>query len=205
MEAPAGLKQRVRAAVRQASGVEAAPVRRSREPGWVLLRWLAPAVVVALVLLVALFGVIRPAAESQLASEVVSAHIRSLMANHLTDVASTDQHTVKPWFNGRVTFSPPGTDLSAQGFALVGGRLDVLAERPVAALIYQRRKHFINLFIWPAPDNARTGGAFLVQRGYRLVHWAEGGMEYWAVSDVNRADLEEFARMLRAPMPEPRQ
>ena len=148
-------------------------------------------------LLVALPWLTHPSTETRLAQEVVSAHVRSLLADHLTDVASTDQHTVKPWFAGKVTFSPPVTDLAAQGFPLVGGRLDVLEEQPVAVLIYQRRKHFINLFIWPSTRGASIRERTLAQRGYNLVHWTQGGMDCWAVSDVNRGDLQEFAQTLR--------
>ena len=199
--APKGLEHRVRTAVRRASQAEAPSARWAWERGWLWLRWLAPAAVAAVLLLLALPGLMRPSVEDRLASEVVSAHIRSLMANHLTDVASTDQHTVKPWFNGKVTFSPPVADPAGQGFPLVGGRLDVLEEQPVAALVYQRRKHFINLFICPSSGSASTREKVLAQRGYNLVHWAEGGMEYWAVSDVSRGDLQEFAQLIRSQMP----
>lgn len=201
-EAPKGLERRVRTAIRQASQAEVPPVRQVWGPGWLWLRWLAPAAAVAVVLLLALPGLMRPSSERSLAQEIVSAHARSLMADHLTDVASTDQHTVKPWFNGKLTFSPPVADLAAQGFPLIGGRLEVLDEQPVAALVYQRRKHFINLFIWPAGGAVSTREQTLAQRGYNLVHWTEGGMDYWTVSDVSRGDLQEFARLVRGqPLP----
>jgi anti-sigma factor RsiW len=158
---------------------------------------LAPAGVAALALVLALPWLMHRSTDSRLAQEVVSAHIRSLMADHLTDVASTDQHTVKPWFTGKVTFSPPVADLAAQGFPLVGGRLDVLKEQPVAALVYQRRKHFINLFIWPSTRTVSAREQSLSQRGYNLVHWIEDGMDCWAVSDVNGADLQEFMQAVR--------
>ena len=202
-EAPQGLRRRVRTAVRQASQAEAPPARRTWDLSRLWLRcwrrqplacWRAAA---------GLPWVTRPSAERRLAQEVVSAHVRSLMANHLTDVASTDQHTVKPWFNGKVTFSPPVADLAAQGFPLVGGRLDVLEEQPVAALVYQRRKHFINLFIWPSTRSVSTGRKSLAQRGYNLVHWTEGGMDCWAVSDVSRGDLQEFVRLVQGRPPAP--
>jgi anti-sigma factor RsiW len=196
-EAPPGLGRRVRRALRQVSQAEAPPPRRMWDLSRVWLRMLAPAAVVALALLLVLPRWIRPSADSRLAQEVVSAHVRSLLVDHLTDVASTDQHTVKPWFSGKVSFAPPVTDLAAQGFPLVGGRLDVLEDQPVAAAVYQRRKHLINLFIWASAGNASTREISLARRGYNLVHWTEGGMEYWAVSDVNRADLQEFARAVR--------
>ena len=127
-------------------------------------------------------------AEQALATEVVSSHVRSMMATHLTDVMSTDQHTVKPWFDGKLDFAPPVTDLAAQGFPLLGGRLDYLGGHPVAALVYGRRKHVINLFLWPRSGDRAPREATL--RGYHTVHGVKSGMEYWAVSDVNSQDLE---------------
>ncbi len=115
------------------------------------------------------------------------------MANHLMDVVSTDQHTVKPWFNGKLDFSPPVADLTAQGFPLIGGRLDYLDGRAVAALVYQRNKHYINLFIWPSTDK-QEGLQISTYNGYHLLHWSQSGMTFWAVSDVETAELRTFVQ-----------
>jgi anti-sigma factor RsiW len=129
--------------------------------------------------------------------DVVSSHIRSLMANHLTDVASTDQHTVKPWFNGKLDFSPPVSDLSASGFPLIGGRLDYVHGRPVAALVYQHRKHWINVFTWPQ-EGKESVRSPRTQQGYHVIRETHGGMAYWIVSDLNAEELSTFARLLTA-------
>jgi anti-sigma factor RsiW len=117
------------------------------------------------------------------------------MANHLSDVASTDQHTVKPWFSGKLDFAPVVKDLAPVGFSLTGGRLDYLDDQTVAALIYKRRKHTINLFLWPAntPD---TAPQVQTARGFNLVYWTQGRMNYWAISDLNATELKEFTRDL---------
>jgi anti-sigma factor RsiW len=150
-----------------------------------------------------LFGVLlwtmvfpRSRNENLLAQEVVSSHIRSMMLNHLVDVPSSDQHTVKPWFNGKLDFAPDVKDFADQGFPLVGGRLDYIDNRTVAALIYQRRKHAINLFIWPAPEVNNQPAQQLSVNGYNIIHWTRSGTRYWAVSDVNSADLSEFAKLV---------
>ena len=129
--------------------------------------------------------------------DVVSGHVRSLMAEHLFDVRSTDQHTVKPWFLGKLDFAPPVVDLAAVGFPLVGGRLDYVGGQPAAALVYQRQKHTINVFVSPSSD--RQGGALDAQslRGFHVRHWVRDGMSFWAVSDLNDRELTEFARALQ--------
>src|SRR5207253_10074031 len=154
---------------------------------------LAAAIVFAAILV---FNVVprlqRPGADQFLARQLIASHVRSLIANHLTDVASSDQHTVKPWLDAKLDFAPAVVDLSEKGFPLVGGRLDYLDNRPVAALIYQRRKHFINLFVWPAEAGAAGTIKAMSRQGYQLLHWADSGFNYWAVSDVNAIDLQTF-------------
>lgn len=129
--------------------------------------------------------------------EAVNEHVRSLMAEHLYDVRSTDQHTVKPWFLGKLDFSPPVADLAAIGFPLVGGRLDYLAGRPVAALVYQRQKHMINVFVFPDRESALAPTGARSVRGFHVHHWMREGMSFWAVSDLNDPELSEFARALQ--------
>jgi anti-sigma factor RsiW len=118
------------------------------------------------------------------------------MGDHLFDVRSTDQHTVKPWFLGKLDFSPPVVDLASVGFPLVGARLDYLDGRPAAALVYQRRQHTINVFIAPASDNPSVSVKRRTLRGFNVDHWIRGGMSFWVVSDLNDGELREFARAL---------
>jgi len=124
---------------------------------------------------------------------VVADHIRALQPGHLLDVASTDQHTVKPWFDGRLDFAPPVKNLKADGFPLAGGRLDYLAGRAVAALVYGRRQHTINLFVWPSNDSAGSGQGS--RNGYNFQRWSLDGMALWAVSDISAQELAEFVRI----------
>jgi anti-sigma factor RsiW len=128
--------------------------------------------------------------------ELVSDHIRSLLANHLTDVVSTDQHTVKPWFNGRLDFSPPVQNLADEGFPLIGGRLDYANSRSVAALVYQHQKHFINVFIWPTNESPSNTTSLTIH-GYRLVQWSSSGMTFAAVSDTSSIELDRFVQLLQ--------
>jgi len=141
-------------------------------------------------------GLHGPTSEQQLAAQVLTSHVRSLEANHLMDVVSTDQHTVKPWFDGKLDFSPPVEDLANDGFPLVGGRLDYLEGRQVAALVYQRRKHFINLYVWPDAAAAASTETLAPRQGYNMIRWAGGGFRFWAISDVSAADLADFVRLL---------
>jgi anti-sigma factor RsiW len=137
------------------------------------------------------FLLIMPAMPPGLSEQVVAGHVRALQPGHLQDVASEDRHTVKPWFDGKLDFAPPVKDLAAARFPLAGGRLDYLGGRPVAALIYQRDKHVIDLFVWPGSGDAPPQTA--ERQGYNIVHWSQDGMNFWAVSDVEMAQLKEFA------------
>jgi len=151
-----------------------------------------------------------PGEQDRMADSVVSGHVRSLMAGHLTDIPSSDQHTVKPWFHGRIDLAPPVDDLAAQGYPLIGGRLDYLDRHPAAALVYQHRQHPINLFVVAASPTAggddKSGSiSSLTERGYNVLHWASGGMAFWAVSDLDLGELKAFARLYQtrsaAPTP----
>jgi anti-sigma factor RsiW len=159
--------------------------------------WLTTAttgVATACLALLLTLSLTRPSAEQRLTQEIVSSNIRSLMADHMLDVVSTDQHTVKPWFNGKLDFSPPVKDLAAQEFSLIGGRLDYVNGRSVAALIFHRNKHVINLFIWPANEKDSKPAASPAIQGYNVIHWTNAGMTFWVVSDLNEKELMEFVQ-----------
>jgi anti-sigma factor RsiW len=211
-KAPAGLRERVQAALRDqipASAAGAAPelesdvTRKQRDVRTLLFEmpwnWLglAAALAVAVLLVWNLAPDLRrPGAEQFLATELIASHVRSLMVDHLTDVASSDQHTVKPWFDGKLDFAPSVVNPASDGFPLVGGRLDYLNNRPVAALVYQRRKHFINVFIWPAETSDARVTKAITRQGYQLLHWVDHDLHYWAVSDVSDNELVALRELI---------
>jgi anti-sigma factor RsiW len=183
-EAPPGLERRIRQRLR----------RENVAPGsW---RWLA--VAASLLLIASVTGniaLLRSRVDHReiMATDVLSAHIRSLAGTHLLDVPSSDQHTVKPWFNGKLDFSPVVKDVD--GIPLLGGRLEYLDGHPAAALIYGRRKHIVNLFIWPSSTSGAAG--MEVRNGYNMEYWPGNGMTFWAVSDLNEAELRQFVSLYR--------
>jgi anti-sigma factor RsiW len=205
--APARLREAIEAAIvtSAASPIPApAPVPRLRTAArrnWLQLaeswiqRTLPVGGAVALAAALALVFVLPNTGGLQ--DAVVSDHIRALQPGHLMDVVSTDQHTVKPWFDGRIDFAPPVKDLKAEGFPLAGGRLDYLAGKPVAALIYQRRQHVIDLYVWPDGSHLDHGLTAGNRSGYNFLRWSQNGMAFWAVSDLAANELADFVRLLR--------
>jgi anti-sigma factor RsiW len=184
--APAHLRRNVRAALRR----EAKSTRQTLSP-WLVFA--TGAAFAAVLVGAVLFQTMRTARSNTIVDQIVANHVRSLLAAHLVDVTSSDQHTVKPWFDGKTDFAPVVRDLSANGFPLVGGRLDYLDRKTVAALVYQRNKHPINLFITPAQTNRNSSPTVTTRRGYNVLSWENTGMSYWAVSDLNADELREFA------------
>ncbi len=194
VQAPAGLKRRVQSSIRHNS-------RSGLRPWPTAQRWLVPAaalVILAVVALVLLRSAAGTTPDNPLADQVFSGHLRSLMVAHLTDVTSTDQHTVKPWFDGKLDFSPVVNNFSDQGFPLIGGRLDYIGGRAVAALVYQRRLHLINLFVWPS-SGADSPTQIVTRQGYQLIQWNQAGMTDWAVSDLSLDELQQFVELVRHP------
>jgi len=214
-KAPAELRERIQSSLRDeiaerplrnvAQDARSLILRGQRGPRTVPSgapwNWLALAAAIIFAAIIALNlmpRLQRPGNDQFLATQLIASHVRSLMANHLTDVASSDQHTVKPWLDAKLDFAPAVVDLSSEGFPLIGGRLDYLDNRPVAALIYQRRKHFINLFVWPAAPNTTRTPKTITRQGYQLLHWTDSDFNYWAVSDVSEKDLEAFKQQFEA-------
>jgi len=189
--APEALRSRIRFALRRDA---AASTRQTKPaPGW-----LTYAASILLAVAVGSGGTLLITGERQadaVTNELIDSHLRSLLGNHLTDVASSDQHTVKPWFAGRTDVSPPTVDLAAESFPLVGGRLDLIAGKPVPALVYRRREHVINVFVLPASRGDL--GTTLTRRGYSLRHWNERDLGFWAVTDAAPSELAEFERVFR--------
>ena len=188
--APAALRQRIDGALPRPRA--AAPDRRSLLKGFALGTVLSAAAATGIVVVV-----LRGEQDQRMLGDAISAHLRSLQADHLTDVLSTDQHTVKPWFNGKLEVAPPVVDLTAQGFTLIGGRLDYIDGRPVAVIVYKRRAHVINLFV------AQEAGASFAPKltsvqGFNIRRWRDQGLELLAVSDINADELQEFGGKFEA-------
>jgi len=193
-QAPPGLVKRVQSSPR---GVG----QGNRTPGLSPRRLLAVAASLALVTTVG-WGLLRAlsarSADVFLTQELVASHVRSqMLPSHRFDVASSDPHTVKPWFEGKLDFSPPVKNLAAQGFPLIGGRLDYLRGRAVAALVYQRRKHSINLFIWPSLPGDEAAPKKATRQGFYLLQWTRSGMTFCAVSNLNEGELKEFVLLIQ--------
>lgn len=192
-DTPTGLEAKVRARLRKArygqklnaSGL-AFSARR-----WPVLAMLAAAL--AILSTVPLLTLRHASPVDSVAQQVLSSHIRSLMVDHLTDIASSSQHTVKPWFSGKLDFAPTVKDLEAKGFPLQGGRLDYVDGHAAAALVYLRHRHKINLFSWPS-SGADSAPQALVVKGFNLIYWTQSHIAYWAVSDVSAQDLRQFVQ-----------
>jgi anti-sigma factor RsiW len=203
--APASLRSRIEAALPQRSAATSAqviaprqflqPSRRTFFGGFAVGTALSAALAASVVL-----TVFRNDGQETIADEVVSAHIRSLQAGHLMDVETSDQHTVKPWFNGKLDVAPPVIDLTAEGFTLLGGRLDYIDGEPVASVIYRRRKHVINLFVAQRLGAKENGAKLRTIQGYNVRHWSEQGLDFWAVSDLATDELDEFVQKISAAL-----
>jgi anti-sigma factor (TIGR02949 family) len=206
--APAQLRSRIEAALAVPATRVAAPRQSWLAPwraswrtffgGFTIGTALSAAVATSLVI-----AVVRNDQNQQIASDVVSAHLRSLQAGHLTDVETSDQHTVKPWFNGKLDVAPPVIDLTAQGFTLIGGRLDYINGQPVASIVYRRRKHVINLFVGEPLGAAVRGVKDESVQGFNIRHWREAGLDLWAVSDIDAGELDEFGQKFTAALHAP--
>jgi anti-sigma factor RsiW len=202
-QAPDELKRRVLAAV---AGTQRPGVgRMNRQIGPVNRWWWAVAAAIALAAGTAYLVIEanRSSTNDAIAGEVVSSHVRSLLASHMLDVVSSDRHTVKPWFAGKLDYSLEVPDLGREGFELAGGRLDYVGKRPTAALIYRRREHVINVFVWPHNSGPPADGRARSLQGYNVINWTDGKMDAWAVSDLNEPELQDFTRRLRSAIEAP--
>jgi anti-sigma factor RsiW len=199
--APSQLRARIDARIAEMGAARAGEVPRAQSslvPAQAWRRWtsMGGAFAVGVLASVAVTLVLRGAGdEDRMAQAVVDSHVRSLMSAHLVDAESSDKHTVKPWFSGKLDYAPPVKDLAAEGIPLAGARLDYLGQRPVAALVYRLNRHTINVFVWPATGES-TEPSFAVLQGFNVAHWRGDGMQFWAVSDVNAGELRNVARLL---------
>lgn len=191
-QAPLELRRRIEASLPQ---TKEAPSRRA------VLRSFAMGSAVSAIAATGIVAIVlRSDDEARIQSEVVSAHLRSLQAGHLTDVLSTDQHTVKPWFNGKLDVAPPVVDLTAQGFTLIGGRLDYVDTRPIGAIVYRRRSHVINLFVAQTASTERRAAKIETLQGFNIRRWSERGLNFWAVSDIASDELGEFGEKFESAL-----
>jgi anti-sigma factor RsiW len=189
--APASLRSRIQLSI---PASDFARRRRGSTMRWTTI---AAGVLLAIGMSAVVGGLLSQGGNSvdeRFAERVVVGHVRSLQVAHLTDVASTDRHTVKPWFQEKIDFAPQVPDLSSQGYPLFGGRLDYLIDRSVVALVYHRRLHTINVFTWPALNNNDKPARALTRQGFHIRQWQRSGMTYWAISDLNDQELDEFVR-----------
>ena len=186
--------------------VQAPPELRQQVRDRLRSRRVRPALVwrsLALAASLAIFAVggwqlgVQSARGDTLAGEVLTSHVRSLMPGHLTDVQSSDRHTVRPWFNGKVDYSPPVSDFATQGYPLLGGRLEYIGGRTVSALVYGRRQHVITVYLWPASASAGRGASAQTRNGYHVLHWSSADYSFWVVSDLSTPELQEFADLLK--------
>ena len=200
--APSQLRARIDARIAEIGTARAGEIARAGAPGSPMQAWrrwtnmgaaFAFGVVASLVVVLALRGA---GEEDRLAQAVVDSHVRSLMGAHLVDVESSDKHAVKPWFSGKLDYAPPVKDLAAEGVPLAGGRLDYVGQRPVAALVYRLNLHTINVFVWPTMGDSPQEPVFAVRQGFNVAHWTGDGMYFWAVSDVNAAELRKVVHLL---------
>jgi anti-sigma factor RsiW len=196
--APAGLRTQIQSSLRELDRQPRRSFPRLAAIAAGILLLVAASAITALV-----WSRTRIGGDDRVAELVVAAHVRSLLANHETDVASTDQHTVKPWFQGKLDFAPQVPDLTAHGYSLIGGRLDYLIDRPVAAIVYRYRQHPINLFIWPAASGEDRAVQSISRQGFHIRFWQNSGMTYWAISDVGDRELDEFVSRFQEPSPLP--
>jgi anti-sigma factor RsiW len=190
--APPELRRRIEAALPQPKAV---PSRRAVLRGFALGSAVSAMAATGLVAVI-----LRNDDEARIQSELVSAHLRSLQAGHLTDVLSTDQHTVKPWFNGKLDVAPPVIDLTAQGFTLIGGRLDYVDARAIGSVVYRRRQHVINLFVAQTSDTERHAATMSQRQGFNIRRWSDHGLNFWAVSDLSADELAEFGEKFETAM-----
>src|SRR5262249_1858107 len=194
---PMSLRQRIEKALPATS--QRVSNRRSVLKGFIMGTALSTAMAASLVL-----GVFQTDQDQRVLGDIVSAHVRSLQANHLTDVQTSDQHMVKPWFNGKLDIAPPVVDLTAKGFMLLGGRLDFIDGQAVASIVYRRRRHVINLFVTQGVPTESQAAALQTMQGYNIRRWAAQGLEFFAISDINGEELQEFVEKLDAALHPPK-